>query len=87
MVEVYNILRGFEVTDEVRKFQRRVGCTRGHEWKLFKKQVKLDAGKFSFGNRTCDDWNRLPPWVVNEESVNKFMGNLDHYLMDNRGFK
>jgi len=26
-------------------------------------------------------------WVVNEESVNKFKGNLDHYLMENREFK
>jgi len=32
MVEVYKNLRGFEGTDEVKKFQRRVGGTRGHAW-------------------------------------------------------
>jgi len=54
---------------------------------LFKQRVNLDAGKFSFGNRVCDDWNKLPGWVVSEESVNEFKGNLDHYLRNNRGFK
>jgi len=51
MIEVYKILRGFEGTDEANNFQRRVGITRGHDLKLFKKRVNLDAGKFSFGNR------------------------------------
>jgi len=37
-----------------------------------KKRVNLDAGKFSFGNRVCDEWNKLPGWVVNVESMNNF---------------
>jgi len=65
-------------------FQRRVGSTRRHDLKLFKQRVTLDVGSFSFGNRVCDESNRLPEWVVNVEDVNKFKGNLDHYL---RGFK
>jgi len=51
------------------------------------KSLHSDAGKFSFGNLVCDDWNRLPGWVVSAENVNEFKGNLDHYLKDNRGFK
>jgi len=47
MVEVYKMLRGFEGTDEVKNFQRRVGCTRGHDWNLFKKRVNLDAGNLA----------------------------------------
>jgi len=58
-----------------------------HDLKLFKKRVKLDVEKFSFGNRICDEWNKLPEWVVNVEGVNKFKGNLAHYLSENRGFK
>jgi len=54
---------------------------------VLKKQVNLDAGKCSFCNRLCDDWNKLPGWVVSGGSVNEFKGNLDHYLRDNRGFK
>jgi len=49
-----------------------VGATRGHDLKLFNKGVNLDAGKFSCGNRVCDDWNRLPGWVVSRGSVNEF---------------
>jgi len=87
MIEVYKILRGFEGTEEVQISQRRVGATRGHDFKLFKKQVNLDAGKFSFGNRVCDAWKRLPGWVVSGESVNEFKGNVNNYLRDGRGFK
>jgi len=36
MIKVYKILRGFEGTAVVKFFQRGVGCTRGHDWKLFK---------------------------------------------------
>jgi len=87
MIEVYNILGGFERTNAVNFFQRRVGCTRGHYWKLFKKRVNLDARKFSFEIRVCDEWNKLQGWVVNVESVNNFKGNLYHYLRYNAGFK
>jgi len=69
------IVRGFEGTDEIKFLQRGVGCTRGHDWKLFKKRDNLDAGKFSFGNRVCDEWNKLPGWVVNVESMNNLNGN------------
>jgi len=64
-------------------FERCVGCTGRHDLKLFKKRVKLDVGKFSFVNRVCDEWNKLPEWVVNLESMNEFKGNLDHYLREN----
>jgi len=37
--------------------------------------------------RVCDEWDRLPEWVVNVEGVNKCKGNLDHYLRENRGLK
>jgi len=47
----------------------------------------LNAVKFSFGNRVCDEWNKLPVWVVNVESMNNFKLNLDNYLRDNIGFK
>jgi len=37
MLEVYNILNGFEGTDEMKFYQRRVGSTSGHDLKLYKK--------------------------------------------------
>jgi len=47
--------------------------TRGMIGNCLKKRVNLDAGRFRFGSRVCDEWNKK--------------GNLDHYLRDNRGFK
>jgi len=41
-------------------FKRGVGRTREDDWKLFKKRFNLDAGKFRFGNRVCDKWDKLP---------------------------
>jgi len=29
--------------------------------------VRLDIGKYCFSNRVCDEWNRLPGEIVNEE--------------------
>ena len=87
LVEVFKILGGWEGTEEGRFFQRRVGSTRGHELKLYRKQVRLDAGKFSFGNRVCEEWNKLPGWIVSAKNVNEFKGRLDHHLRDYRGFK
>jgi len=53
MLEVYNILKSFVGTDEMKFFQRRGGSTRGQDLKL--KQAKLDDMKFSFGNRVYDE--------------------------------
>jgi len=49
-----------DMIDSVKKSKEgRDDCTRGHDWKLFKKRVNLDAGEFSFGN--CNEWNKLQP--------------------------
>ena len=44
--------------------------TRGHTMKLYKKRVRLEVGKCSFGNRVVERWNSLPEDVVREETVN-----------------
>jgi len=41
-------------------FRRDESGIRGHTSKLFKTRVRLDVAKFSFGNRICEQWNRLP---------------------------
>jgi len=44
MIEVFKFLISFEGTEVANIFQRRVGATRGHDWKMFKKRVNLDGG-------------------------------------------
>ena len=44
--------------------------TRGHGITLAKKQCRLDIRKFSFSQRTVNEWNRLSAHCVGASSVN-----------------
>ena len=44
--------------------------TRGHGITLAKKQCRLDIRKFSFSQRTVNEWNRLSADCVGASSVN-----------------
>jgi len=46
MIEVYKILNGLDSIDCGSMFIKRVGISRGHSQKLFKKRVRLDVGKY-----------------------------------------
>ena len=54
-------------------------------YKLFKRRVRLDVAKYSFGNRVCDQWNGLPQEVVSSPSVNTFENGLDNHLRTTGG--
>ena len=57
---------------------------RGHSLKLFKQRFNTNIGKFTFVNRTIDEWNNLSDDIVSCNSVNSFKNKLDHYLRDCR---
>jgi len=50
MVEVFKIIRSFEGTDEYTFIKKRVGETKRRDFKPFCKRIRLDAGKYAFGN-------------------------------------
>ena len=84
MVEVYKIMNGLENIEE-RKFVERSkeGSsreTRGHAMKLYKRGVRTDSAKYSFGNRVMVEWNRLPSSVVESGSLGSFKGRLDKFM-------
>ena len=54
--------------------------TRGHGVTLVKKQYILDIRKFSFSQRTVNEWNRLAANCVGSSSVNIFKNKIDIYL-------
>ena len=58
---------------------REVGLT-GHGVTLAKKQCRLDIRKFSFSQRTVNEWNRLSADCVGASSVNIFKNKIDIYL-------
>ena len=47
--------------------------TRGHGVTLAKKQCRLDMRKFSFSQRTVNEWNRLSGDCVGASSVNIYI--------------
>jgi hypothetical protein len=53
--------------------------------KLYKKRVRLEVGRWSFGNRVVERWNSLPEDVVEKEAVNGFKGKLDRFLGNMKG--
>ena len=54
--------------------------TRGHGVTLAKKQCRLDIRKFSFSQRTVNEWNRLSADCEGASSVNMFKNKIDMYL-------
>lgn len=87
MLEVYKIIKGIEEIEFKDFFDKSKDTLRGHKFKLFKKRFRLNVGKFNFGNRVINSWNRLPDSVVQAESVNAFKNELDHYLEYTRGMR
>ena len=54
--------------------------TRGNEVKLLKDQCRLDIRKYSFSQRTINEWNKLPTDCVTASSVSMFKDRVDTYL-------
>ena len=65
-IEVFKILNGFENIDRNMFFSlNKDNRTRGHEVKLVKDQCILDIRKYSFSQRTINEWNKLfTDWVT-----------------------
>ena len=65
-----------DCTEEV--FQMRENdVTRGNAKKIYKTRVRHNLRKYSFPHRVVNNWNALPSWVVNSDSVIKFESGLD----------
>ncbi len=55
--------------------------TRGHNFKLVKKQSRVDVRKFSFSQRTIHVWNTLSTEWVHASNVNMFKNRIDKSLV------
>ena len=54
--------------------------TRGHGVKLVKDWCRLDIRKYSFSQRTINEWNKLVTDCVTVSSVNMLKNKVDTYL-------
>ena len=59
---------------------KRDSRTRGHVVKLVKDQCRLDIRKYSFPQRTINEWNKLSTDCITANSVNMFKNKVDTYL-------
>ena len=55
--------------------------TRGHDFTLVKGQSRLDSRKYSFSERTVNEWNKLLADCVHSKSVNVFKNRINNYLV------
>ena len=61
-------------------FISRLRKREGHGVTLAKKQCRLDIRKFSFSQRTVNEWNRLSADCVGASSVNIFKNKINIYI-------
>ncbi|KAG7160874.1 putative PHD-finger-containing protein 4, partial [Homarus americanus] len=60
-----------------KKDMREDDTTRGNTKKIYKTRARLNLRRHSFPSRVVNNWNGLPEWVVNVETVEKFEAKLD----------
>ena len=77
----FKVLNGYENIDRKNVFSlKKDNRTRGHELILVKDQCRLDIRKYSFSQRTINEWNKLSTDCVTVSRVNMFKNKVDTYL-------
>ena len=79
MILLYKILNNYFSSDFSALY-----TTRGHQFKLFKYRSRLNCRSNYFFNKLINDWNNLPAFVVNANSVNCFKSLIDNCFLDSR---
>ena len=83
MVQVFKIIRDIDNIDKNKLFTVTLDSrTRGHQYKLFKRQSRLNIRKNVFSNRVVDTWNSLLANVVQAPSLNSFKSRLYRHWSD-----
>ncbi len=83
IIEGFKILKGFMNMDGSKIFSiDNTPQTRSNGVKLRYKQVQLDCTKLLFTNDVVRERNKLPPSVVQCDTINSFKNKLEHYLFN-----
>ena len=86
LIETFKIFNNFDDIDPALLFKLHQDTgTRGHPFKLFKHQCRLDIRKFSFTNRVANIWNTLPLSAVQAKTINEFKSHIDPLLKSRGG--
>ena len=71
---------GMKILIEICFPHSRNSRSREHEVKLVKDQCRLDIRKYSFSQRTINEWSKLSTDCITASSVNMFKNRVDTYL-------
>ena len=84
LIEVFKIMHGFENLERKKFFKLSSEVdsrdTRGHKYKIWTPRRKSLTRRQFFDIRVINNWNSLPPWVVESGSVLNFKVNLDVHI-------
>ena len=87
MILVYQMLHGLINVDASFFFSPTTYTfTRGHNFKLFKESFTKFTRANSFSNRIINNWNSLPDYIVNADSLTTFKNLLDKFWTDHHYF-
>ena len=80
MIAIYQLLHGkLDLDPHIFFDEAFARDTRGHPWKLAKPRAITRIRRNAFSVRVINDWNSLPPAVVNADTLNQFKNRLDSH--------
>ena len=77
LIETFKIMKQIYTMDKEKLFKFQENQTRGHKYKIYKKQTRLNIRKYFFSVRVVNDWNKLPKEAVEAKDINKFKKAID----------
>ena len=84
MIITYKIIQGLARIPCKELFVFNLGSTRSNGLKLYKECAKTNTRLHDFKNRVINDWNSLPPYIVNASNMIAFKTLLDEHWINLR---
>ena len=81
-IQVFKILNGYENIHPKIVFKIKTGkITRGHDFTQVKGQSRMDFRKYSFSQRTVNEWSKLLADYVHSRGIHMFKNIIDKYFV------
>ena len=81
LIQMFRLIRGLDNIDinDIVTFDTN-STTRGHKYKLKKRQVQKDSRKYYFSERIVNAWNKLPEGIVRSDNLSAFKNGIDVFF-------
>ena len=81
LIQMFRLIQGLDNIDinDIVTFDTN-STTRGHKYKLKKRQVHKDSRKYYFSERIFDAWNKLPEGIVTSDNLSTFKNGIDVFF-------